>query len=80
MEARAKRDARCAARRARDDEEFLVDVSNDAGGDAEMDVYELLEVRDVGVGGNMDEEDGLGGATVVEDAGGSGAKEVEKEG
>ena len=44
LEARAKRDARQAARRARDEEEFLVDVSNDAGGDTEMDVYEFREV------------------------------------
>lgn len=80
LEARAKRNARRAARRARDEEELLVDVSNDAGGGAEMGVYDLREVRNVGVGGNMDEEDGLGGATVAKDAGGSGAKEVEKEG
>ena len=79
MEARAKRNARHAARRVGDDEECLVDLSIDSGGDAEMDAYELREVRDAEVGGNMDEEGGVGDASaaeaaiVIDDAGGSGS-------
>lgn len=47
LEARAKRDARRAARGARNEEEALVDV---------------------GVGGDMDEEDSVGAAAAKDDA------------
>lgn len=76
MKARAKRNARHAARRARG-EDFLVDINNDAGSGAEMDVYELREVMDVGVAGHMDEEDGMSAteaASVTDDVGGSGSE------
>lgn len=79
MEARAKRNARHAARRVRGEEEFLVDFSIDSGGDADMDVYELHEVRVAEVEGNTDEEGGVcdasaaKAATVIDGAGGSGS-------